>query len=91
MAKSSAAFGFAVSPHAIYSTIMINNYINNSDDDNDDDNAHLMMMMMIIIIMVIIIIIIINNNNILCRKTVGKKRPISWEFARQILLEIEQF
>ena len=53
MAKSSAAFGFAVSPHAIYSVIMINNNM-----------ISIMMMMIIIILMVIIIIIrIINNNN----------------------------
>ena len=32
-----------------------------------------------------------NFHGSLCRKTVGKKRPISWEFAGQILLEIEQF
>ena len=52
MAKSSAAFGFAVSPHAIYSVIMINNNM-----------ISIMMMMIIIILMVIIIIRIINNNN----------------------------
>ena len=52
MAKSSAAFGFAVSPHAIYSVIMINNNM-----------ISIMMMMIIIILMVIIIIIIIINNN----------------------------
>ena len=51
MAKSSAAFGFAVSPHAIYSVIMINNNM-----------TSIMMMMIIIILMVIIIIIIIINN-----------------------------
>ena len=52
MAKSSAAFGFAVSPHAIYSVIMINNNM-----------ISIMVMMIIIILMVIIIIRIINNNN----------------------------
>ena len=63
LAKSSAAFGFAVSPHAHSIIIIIKNYINNDDDDNDNDNAHLMMMMTIIIIVVIIIIIINNNYN----------------------------